>query len=1152
MVDQAQLGAQIGDLVARLTSNKADTAARQQAAADTAAFVEKHGPFIALFDYELMANLQAALDFAGSSAREGALMALTALCKTSHNDIARACEPHMVRVLPVVLQRLSDKDSTVRNAATAAADAIVRNAIGSPESGGLSLPCILRVLYGGMSNDNKWQTVTGALKALSVCGQAASHEVAEMLPEIVPHVEECIFNINSKIRQAGMATMQVLANVVDNSDIEKLMPPVIESMADPDHVPRVIDQMSRTTFVKRITAGALAVLMFPIERALALRSGTVLRQTSVIIDNMCRLVEDPADIEPFFGRLMSGLERIVEAGANPELRATAAKAMITLYKMLREPVPEYLVTIATEDSLQPVLVDVTRLPTKRDLDQIAERLHELKLRNKVNLNADDHLLSSTRAEASKRSTVTEQQIVDCIMAALKQTKLSERTYLDDALIKDAIRYIATVFMLAIQQGSFDIPQWEHRYLAPLLGAIIAPEHAPTLSPVVYRSCLDLYGGGGTDEVDDAGDGEDLCNAEFSLAYGGKILLKKARLHLRRGHRYGLCGHNGVGKTTLMTAIAKGQLEGFPPADQLRTVLVEHDLDASDASFSVADFLKNDQRLRALGVTAADVKKALTDFDFSEEMQARAVGTLSGGWKCKLSLARAILLRADVLLLDEPTNHLDKYHVAWLTKYLINARDKTALIVSHDTAFLDEVCDYVVEYDNKKLVTYKGNLSALVKIKPSARAYFTLQESPLKFHFPRPGLLAGVGSRRKPVLRMANVSYTYPNTDRQILKNVTVACSLSSRVAVKGVNGAGKRHATLIKLLIGHLSPRPGEGSIRRHPTLRVQYVAQHAFHHVELHTEKSPTEYLRWRFEGDQDKEMLMMDTRKLSPEEEEQMQRDVVIGTGDSAQRRKIAAIIGRAKLKKSFQYEISWVGLPAKHNTWMPREDLEKLGFTKLVQTFDDKESAREGLSGFGMKSLTAAIIQKHYEDFGLEAEFSVHGRIGDLSGGQKVRVVLAAAMWLNPHLIVLDEPSNYLDVSSLGALVDGIKRYEGGVVVISHNSPFTDAISEEEWQVDNGVVTVRKLGQTNGSVSSSASSPAATDDEREVEEEDDGGLLMDIHADPAQVAADAVANGTDKPNGRASPVVKAKKLTRKQQKEEEYRKERARLAELGILPE
>lgn len=93
------------------------------------------------------------------------------------------------------------------------------------------------------------------------------------------------------------------------------------------------------------------------------------------------------------------------------------------------------------------------------------------------------------------------------------------------------------------------------------------------------------------------EGEDLCNCEFSLAYGGKILLNNATLRLKRGKRYGLCGPNGAGKSTLMRAISNGQLDGFPPKDELRTVYVEHDIDGSMSDIAVVEFVYLDQELQ---------------------------------------------------------------------------------------------------------------------------------------------------------------------------------------------------------------------------------------------------------------------------------------------------------------------------------------------------------------------------------------------------------------------------------------------------------------------------------------------------------------------------------------------------------------------------
>ena len=100
-----------------------------------------------------------------------------------------------------------------------------------------------------------------------------------------------------------------------------------------------------------------------------------------------------------------------------------------------------------------------------------------------------------------------------------------------------------------------------------------------------------------------------------------------------------------------------------------------------------------------------------------------------------------------------------------------------------------------------------------------------------------------------------------------------------------------------------------------------------------------------------------------------------------------------------------------------------------------------------------MTAANIAKHLEAVGLDQEFTLHNRMRGLSGGQKVKVVLGAAMWNNPHVLVMDEPTNYLDRDSLGALSVAVKSFGGGVVLISHNAEFVGSICEETWHVDAG---------------------------------------------------------------------------------------------------
>ena len=107
---------------------------------------------------------------------------------------------------------------------------------------------------------------------------------------------------------------------------------------------------------------------------------------------------------------------------------------------------------------------------------------------------------------------------------------------------------------------------------------------------------------------------------------------------------------------------------------------------------------------------------------------------------------------------------------------------------------------------------------------------------------------------------------------------------------------------------------------------------------------------------------------------------------------------IMGRQKLKKSLQYEIKWIGLDHKFNTWIPREELLERGFTKLVQQFDDLESSREGA---GTRDTAASVVRKQLEEVGLDGNIAMYNEMGGLSGGQKVKVVIAAALWNNPQV-------------------------------------------------------------------------------------------------------------------------------------------------------
>merc|ERR1711988_1832870 len=155
----------------------------------------------------------------------------------------------------------------------------------------------------------------------------------------------------------------------------------------------------------------------------------------------------------------------------------------------------------------------------------------------------------------------------------------------------------------------------------------------------------------------------------------------------------------------------------------------------------------------------------------------------------------------------------------------------------------------------------------------------------------------------------------------------------------------------------------------------------------------------------------------------------------------------------------------------TWMAKDALMKMEWTdtdkkktvyklgpaleKLMMGVDERIAFEA--SGIGMKKLSTLNIQKHLDQFNLESQFGTYSKMHALSGGQKVKVVLAAAMWMEPHVLILDELTNFLDRDSLGALATAIKNYAGGCIIISHQREFYSALCPEVWSVVDGKVAV-----------------------------------------------------------------------------------------------
>lgn len=517
---------------------------------------------------------------------------------------------------------------------------------------------------------------------------------------------------------------------------------------------------------------------------------------------------------------------------------------------------------------------------------------------------------------------------------------------------------------------------------------------------------------------------DIKIENFSISAKGKALFTNASLLIANGRRYGLVGPNGHGKTTLLRHIQSRALN-IPPnidvlyceqeviaddtpaidvvlkADEKRNSLIkerdqlEADMKKKNKTVDMDRLQDVYDELKAIGADTAEPKarRILAGLGFTKEMQGRATKNFSGGWRMRVSLARALFMEPTLLMLDEPTNHLDLNAVIWLDNYLQGWK-KTLLVVSHDQSFLDNVCTDIIHLDQCKLFYYKGNYSMFKKMlvqkrREQLKAYekqekkikemkasgatkkqaekktkealtrkqeknraknkkdededgpmellLRPQEYIVKFNFPEPPPL------QPPILGLYNVTFSYEG-HKPLFKKVDFGIDMESRIAIVGPNGVGK--STFLKLLVGELTPT--EGEVRKNHRLKIGRYDQHSGEH--LTAEESPSEYLMRLF----------------------------------------------------NLQYE-----------------------------------KARKSLGTFGLASHAHTIKNK------------------DLSGGQKARVALAELCLSSPDVLILDEPTNNLDIESIDALAEAISEYKGGVIIVSHDERLIRETDCTLWVIEEQTI-------------------------------------------------------------------------------------------------
>lgn len=408
--------------------------------------------------------------------------------------------------------------------------------------------------------------------------------------------------------------------------------------------------------------------------------------------------------------------------------------------------------------------------------------------------------------------------------------------------------------------------------------------------------------------------------DFSVTFHGVELLSDTQLELNCGRRYGLVGLNGSGKSTLLNTIAnreipipdhfdifhlseeipvsdKTPLECVMEVDEERLRLEKEAEELTKSGDNESELLMDIyERLDELDAATAETKAAriLHGLGFSAAMQQKKCRDFSGGWRMRISLARALFVRPTILLLDEPTNHLDLEACVWLEEELKKYK-RILVLVSHSQDFLNGVCTNIIHLHLNKLRYYGGNYDAYVKTRSeleenqmkryqwerdqmqhmkdyiarfghgSAKLARQAQskekvlakmvsggltekvssDKVISFTFPDPGTIP------PPVIMVQNVSFRYNPDLPLVYKNIDFGIDLQTRIALVGPNGAGK--STLLKLIDGDLIPT--DGLIRKHAHVRTGRYHQHLHEYLDL--DLSALHYMLKCYPDEKDEEQM-------------------------------------------------------------------------------------------------------------------------------------------------------------------------------------------------------------------------------------------------------------------------------------------------------
>ena len=500
--------------------------------------------------------------------------------------------------------------------------------------------------------------------------------------------------------------------------------------------------------------------------------------------------------------------------------------------------------------------------------------------------------------------------------------------------------------------------------------------------------------------------------QAQLIRGSKTLLDETSLTIYPGHKVGLVGANGTGKSSLLALILghlsldKGEFS-LPSGWQIATVAQETPaLDVSaleyvidgDSEYRQLEALlhkaqeDNDGnaiallhgKIDAIGGYAIHSRAGslLAGLGFSEAEQSNPVKSFSGGWRMRLNLAQALLCRSDLLLLDEPTNHLDLDTMYWLEGW-IKSYQGTLILISHDRDFIDEIVDEIVHVENQKLNFYKGNYSAFERI-------------------------------RAERMSQQQIAFERQQKERAHMQ------SFVDRFRYKA--SKAKQAQSRLKALERMTELLPSQAD----SPFYMEFRAPEALPNPLIKMEQVAIGY--------SDKPILSKVHLNLVPGA-----RIGLLGRNGAGKSTLIKLLSGQLSPMTGL-YEPNPgvnIGYFAQHQIEFLRLDDTPMQHLMRLAPNAREQELRNFLGGFGFNG-----------DMALSP-------VRPFSGGEKARLVLAQLVWQRPNLLLLDEPTNHLDLEMRHALTMALQTFEGAMVVVSHDRHLLRLTCSDYYLVDQGEV-------------------------------------------------------------------------------------------------